>query len=202
VDLKAAHARALADLEEGTAALQKAHERVSELRIMADALERAMQLYDPPVVVEEGRTEAEVLGAIGTSTISGTANESLRLGDILISDEDPSITNLSFGVLRRLARPASTQEVRETISRVGGKDFNRGKDYSQDQVRSALSWLMKSERVVRVSPGTWMIRKPAQPQDDFTPADESAGVIKDQRERALAKDSALAGADLTSQPTG
>jgi hypothetical protein len=197
VDLKAAHARALADMEEATAQLEKARERLSELRSMADALERAMELYDRPVLVVEGRTEAEALGAIGISAVTGTANESLRPGDILISDDEtPSITNLSLSVLRHLARPASTQEVRETIARVGGRD-NLGKDFTQEQVRSALAWLMKSERVVRVSPGTWMIRKPAQPQDDFTPADGSAGVNKDQRERALTKDGALTGADLT-----
>jgi hypothetical protein len=198
LDIKAAHARALADLEEATAQLEKARERCTELRSMADALERAMQLYDPPVVVVEGRTEAETLGAIGISAITGAANESLRLEDILMSDEEaPSITNLSLGVLRHLARPASTQEVRETIARVGIRD-PKGKDFNQEQVRSALAWLMKSERVVRVSPGTWVIRKPAQPQNDFTPADGSAGVTKTSESRALGMDGALAGADLAS----
>jgi hypothetical protein len=120
----------------------------------------------------------------------------------LLAGEPPSIVNFSFGALRYLARPASTQEVRETIAEVGGKEFNQGKDFNQEQVRSALSWLMKSERIVRVSPGTWVIRKPAQPQDDFTPADTSAGVSKTSENDTSTQDGVLTGADLTPQPAG
>jgi hypothetical protein len=179
LDLKAAHARALTDLEEAEEALVTAQQHVSELRSMVDALERAMQLYEPPVLVAEGSTDAKALARSGeTSAAHVTANERLHIADILTPGEARSIVNLSFGALRYLARPASTQEVRETIAKAGGKEFNGGKDFIQEQVRSALAWLMKSERVVRVAPGTWAIPKPALPQDDFTPADMSAGVSK------------------------
>ena len=209
LDLKAAYARALADVEEADAQQRKAEEALmsarlyaADLRTMVNALERAMELYEQPVLGESQEEAEPPTRTRGTSTTNVAVNKSLSIQDILESGEVPSIVNLSYGGLRHLGRPASTQEVRETIAEIGGRDFNDGKDFNQEQVRNALQWLMKSGRVDRVAPGTWAIPKPVQSQDDFTPADTSAGVSKTSESDPSIQVGALTGADLTPQPAG
>jgi hypothetical protein len=80
----------------------------------------------------------------------------------------PSQTDLAFAALHTLARPSLTQEVRERI-------MAAGYGLSQDQVRNALTWLLRSERVARVAPGTWAIPKEMDASNDVAPAAVTAG---------------------------
>ena len=77
MDLKAAHARAHADLEAAEEVLAAARRQVDEIRRMVSALERAIDLYERPVLVVEGQTDTEVLSGVNENdtVIFGEQNQ-------------------------------------------------------------------------------------------------------------------------------
>jgi hypothetical protein len=208
VDLKAAHARALADLEDAMRAeraaenvLVLAREHASEMRSLAEALDRAMTLYDKPAETVEGVSDSAVMREAVYAPASAKPASAENGFRLLYDGQEPSITNLSHNMVQQFARPASTEEVRLAIAKAGGKKYNAGEDFNQDQVRNALQWLMKSGRVERVSPGTWrIVRQPGQPQDDFAPADQSAGASMTVENDTSRQDGVLNGATRFPQP--
>lgn len=165
MDLKAAHARSLADLDDALRAedaaekvLTEARAHTSEMRAMAQALERALNLYEKPVsVVVEGVPEAEIARAAAEASVMPISAESELC--LLYDDEEPTIVNFSFNMLSQLGGQASTQDVCTAIAQAGGKKYNEGEDYDVGQVRSALQWQLKTGRVVRVAPATWRIAR-------------------------------------------
>jgi len=171
MDLRAAHARAVADRDEAHAQVAVAEQSLAERRQKADeldavcaGLERAMEMYDKPPEERAPVTDRPVAGDADVMP----ALAQVDLSAILRAGEDASHTNLAFGALRVSGRPMGTDEIAAVVHRAGY-------DSSHEQIRSGLTWLLKKGRVVRVAPATWaMPREPT--QDDFTPAAGAAGV--------------------------
>lgn len=153
MDIKAALARAVAELEEAEAQAAAIQERVRELQAIRDGLQLAMDRYDPEVgdrtVSSEidGTTTASEAAAETRAPLPGIPRANSETGELSQSD-------LSFAVVTAVGRPVETTEVRNLLN-------DAGWTFTQEQVRSALTYLFRSERIIRVAQGTWALPKPA-----------------------------------------
>jgi hypothetical protein len=157
MDIKAVLARAAAELEEAEVQAAAIQARVQDLRAMRDGLQLAMDKYDPA----DGSISAT--SQVGEIAVAGDGEDGgvqLPLGiptpDSVAGERSQS--DLAMDVVSALARPTETVEVRNLLKAAGW-------NYSQEQVRSALTYLLRTERIIRVAPGTWALPKPAVEDD-------------------------------------
>jgi hypothetical protein len=145
--------RASKDLEEAEAQLAAAEGRVAELKTIRDGLRFALQRYGQTQAAEAVKPKAE------EPTLRPA-----RAGKPL----DGTIGDMVLAVLGDAGRPLATVEVREMIN-ASGRRLNR------EQVRSALHYLVRKDRISRVGPGLWTLPGERRPTTDFGPADSAAG---------------------------
>jgi hypothetical protein len=169
MDTKAILARVTADLEVATAELQVAQEKVDRLRVIFDGLQLAVEEYETPPTAQQTTAQTQE----DTAENSGRRDEELHrsslpgVPDRSAKGEAVSQVDLAIAALTALRRPASTHEVQEKIAAAGY-------DRSHDQVRGALTWLLKTRRVERVAPGTWTLPKTT-PQNEPVPLTGGGG---------------------------
>ncbi len=171
MDVRAALARATAELANAEADLRSAQERADRLRTIRAGLELAVETYERPsedtgTGVDQMRVRADPAQPAEKAVrydLPGIPAPSPRR-------KQPSYTDLTRAALSDLAGPASTREISDRIVAAG---YNKHKP---EQIRNALTWLLTKERVKRVAPGTWVLPEEVRIQDDFTPTDSTAGV--------------------------
>lgn len=149
MDVRAALARAIAELAGAEAELRSAQERVDQLRTIRDGLELAVERY---VSDQDGVAAREIERAIRPScaaTAAG-ASENGSTASPLAQSESGSPMEISYDALETLSGPASTDEVHS-------KAVESGHPLNREQVRNALTYLRKIGRIERVAPGTWVI---------------------------------------------
>lgn len=162
-DTKAVLARVTADLEVATAELQVAQEKVNRLRVIFEGLQLAVEEYETPPTAHQTTAQKQE----DSPESSDRRDEELHrpslpgIPDGSGEGEAVSQVDLAIAALTALRRPASTHEVQEKIAAAGY-------DRSHEQVRGALTWLLKTHRVVRVAPGTWTLPKTTS-QDEPVP---------------------------------
>lgn len=150
MDTKAILVRVSADLETARAELHVAEEKVARLEAMHDGLQLAMAEYEASSDAQDATSgEPDKLGETAED-VQKVAGQGLPgLTDRHVRNE-VSHADLSLAALRAIGRPASTNEIRDRM-------VNAGYLRSREQVRGALSWLLKTGRVKRVAPGTWAL---------------------------------------------
>jgi hypothetical protein len=152
MDLEEALQRASVELEEAEAQLRATEARVKELQTIRDGLRFALARYGKRLVHDSdqivGREQEMVAGKPGQDA----EMESPRVQGVPLASqvEGSSQADRTFGALRELGGKAATHEVR-------GKLVAAGYSYSQEQVRSALTYLMRMDRIKRIAPGMWEI---------------------------------------------
>lgn len=168
--------RASADLEEAEAQLRAAEGRVAELRTIRDGLRFAVQRY--------GDTKAAPVAAPEPAAAVRSA-----------ATDEVSQTGLVFNALASIGRPAKTKEVHTKV-------LTAGRDYTFEQVRGALGYLLRKKRIKRVGTALWEIPAAPPPPQSFTPAVEATGVNQAGEGYAATQVEAFTGADLNSHPAG
>lgn len=197
MDMRAALARATAELTRAEADLRSAQERVDRLRTIRAGLELAVEAYEKPMVDAAAsaddlrvRVDSEqVTERPVRRDLPGIPPPSSRR-------KPPSFTDLSIASLTDLGRPALTREISDRSIAAG---YSKAKP---EQTRNALTWLLSKGRVMRVAPGTWALpEEEPGAEDDFTPA-EAAGVSTTGENGHSSQSHVLARADLAPQPAG
>lgn len=162
MDLKAAHARALAELEQAEAQYRAAQERVRKLEAARDGLEVAIEMYDSgeasdhlSVSTEPDEPSADSAGAHGCLFDQDRDRKaSLRrlpgIPDPPAVDGKPTQVEIAFAAVDESGKAITTNGVRDRLSAAGYV-------LKYDQVRGALSWLEKQDRILRVGPGVWAL---------------------------------------------
>lgn len=169
MDMRAALARATAELASAENDLHLAQERVDRLRTIQAGLELAVETYEHPLADHGAAVDQLNVRVEPTQTGQEPARQNLPgISAPSKRGPKPSHTDLAFAALKALQRPAATHEVRE-------RDGAAGYPLSQNQVRNALTWLLRSGRVIRVAPGTWAIAEETPVPNDFPPAVGTAG---------------------------
>ena len=140
--------RADAELAAAETELQAAQQRVTELRTIQQGVRLALQRYgrgSTVVPAAERATPGEDAAAMATSKTPQSIREagSHRRSEVNQSD-------LCIETLEEFARPASSADVRERLRQ-------RGHEYDPEQIRATFAYLLRKERVVRVSPGVWAL---------------------------------------------
>jgi hypothetical protein len=151
--------RATADLEQSEREyrliqqrLEDARSRVEELRAMRDGARMLLERYGddkPP----DGGSDLGELSSLSVIT-------------------EVSQTDLCEKELRELGRPATTREIHERLSAAGYK-------FNFEQVRSALGYLKRKDRVERAGPATWQFPRTRE-AENFAPVTTPNG---DERSR-------------------
>jgi hypothetical protein len=170
--------RATADLEEAEAQLRAAEGRVMELRTIRDGLRFAVQRYG----------NMPVLGTAPTTSESSADSARLRDGETEISQ-----TDRVFNTLEGIGRPAKSHEVHAKVQAAGY-------DYSFEQVRSALGYLLRKKRIKRVGKALWEVPAAWPSPPSFAPAVETAGAGQAGEGYAARQVDAFTGAGLNSHP--
>ncbi len=148
--------RATADLTEAEAALAAAEGRVAELQTIRDGLKYALQRYGQAEVAEAGKPKADRGEAPAAAVVSTEKPLTGSYGD------------MALAVLREAGRPLSTAEVREAINA-------RGQNLNREQVRGAVHYLVRRDRISRVGPGLWILPDASKSATSFGPASSAAG---------------------------
>jgi hypothetical protein len=170
MDMRAGLARVTAELTIAEADLRSVQERVDRLRTIREGLLLAVETYEKPLADTGGALDQLSVDVDPAQSAEKPTRQDLPgIPAPSTRRRAPSQTDLSLAALRVLGGPASTREIRDRIIAAGYK-------HKPEQIRSALTWLLTKERVERVAPGTWALPGEAPPQDDFTPAADTAGV--------------------------
>ena len=169
--------RAVSELEDAQAMLRAAQGRVRELETIRDGLQFAVARYD-----KQPHRDREQMGPADETdqiTVDGGAGPvSAPPGDPEVADtvpsdprgadtvpsapdilgqaphaEPPSQSALTLAALKALGGEAATHQVR-------GRLVAAGYTYDQEQVRNALTYLTRRNRVRRVAPGMWALPTP------------------------------------------
>lgn len=204
MDIRSTYARAVADLEKTEARLQEVQARVNELRAIRDGLKLALERYEKPLEDQGAAVEhlsVERAQADGTaprrSTSRTPAKRKRRAKGKTVRQ-----TDLALAALKELGEPASTHAVLNSVNATGATGPT-GQPFTYDQIRGALTWLLRQDKVERPAPATWALPTEEAPsQDDFTPAAGAAGVSKAGENGHSTQDGVLIGADLSPQPAG
>ena len=146
--------RATADLERSEQEyrqmqqrLEDSRSRVEELRAMRDGARKLVERYGDDKSADEGSDLGELA----------------RLGVIT----EVSQTDLCEKELRELGRPATTREMHERL-------IAAGYTFDFEQVRSALGYLKRKNRVERVGPATWQSPRTREAKS-FAPVTDATG---------------------------
>jgi hypothetical protein len=165
VDLEKMVAQATTDLEAAEAQLHAAQQRVEELRTIRDGLRLGMERYgsaelgsaDVHGTATYGVTGASSTVTAGSTRVTVTSARRRRPAKRRPAARRPnpevSQTELCITALKDFAKPASTTEIRERLN-------EGGHQYDAEQIRSALAYLLRRERVVRLGsgvPGVWTL---------------------------------------------
>jgi hypothetical protein len=176
MDLEEMLARATAELEAAEAEYRAAQQRLDDLRTMREGMRLAMERYGPatPENANSGAAAGQPVNgtAQGSEPTAGanvkqtahgqahgvlaapkrTAASTRRPKRRTARRQKPAAnqTDICIAALAEFGRAASNAEIRERLS-------EQGHNFDAEQVRSAFSYLMRRERVVRVQPGVWAL---------------------------------------------
>jgi hypothetical protein len=148
MDIKAALARAKAELDDAEAQFKAAQERMRKLEAVRDGLELAVDMYELDEAGAEGQEDRDTT----ESTESGSVQLRRLPGipDPPAVDGKPAQVDIAYAAVKERG-----EEIATTAVRVRAADA--GYPLKYDQVRGALTWLEKQERIVRVAPGVWAL---------------------------------------------
>jgi hypothetical protein len=162
VDLDEMLERASADLERAESDFRAAQERMAaaqrhmdELRAMRDGALRLVERY--------GHAAPIALAADSGGAVDVLSVKREQAAPPETTQEEPQ-TERVMELFREYGTSLTTKKVGEKLP-----------DLSTDQVRSALGYLKRKKRLVRVGPATWRL-PPEDATTDFTPATGAAGV--------------------------
>jgi hypothetical protein len=152
VDFEEMFTRATAELDVAETKLQAAQQRVEELRTIRDGMRLAMERYGPAKPSPPGQDEPEgTKGAsTGTKVTAGTKRRTVRRRQTGRPAPEVSQTDLCIVTLTEFGRPTSTTEIRDRL-------LENGHSYNPEQIRSALAYLLRQNRVERVTNGVWAL---------------------------------------------
>jgi hypothetical protein len=162
VDLDEMLKHASSDLERAESDFRAAQERMAtaqrhmdELRAMRDGARMLVERYGHAVPAAPA---ADTGGAVDVPSVkrAGAAPPE-------VTQEVPQ-TERVMGLFREYGTSLTTKQVGEKLP-----------DLTPDQARSALGYLKRKRRLVRVGPATWRL-PPEAAVTDFTPATGAAGV--------------------------
>jgi hypothetical protein len=150
MDLDDMLSRADNELAAAEAELEAAQQRVAELRTIQQGVRLALQRYGRgSTVVHVPAAEQTTPGDDATAKATSRTPQGIRqAGSHPKSEVNQS--DLCIETLQEFARPASSAEVRERLRQ-------RGHEYDPEQIRATFAYLLRKERVVRVSPGVWAL---------------------------------------------
>src|ERR1700733_5364241 len=136
MDLKAALARAKAELDEAEAQFLAAQERMSKLEQVRDGIQLAVDLYEVPEPEDhEHALSAEPEEPGGPEDAGDTPLRRLPgIPDPPPHDGKPSQVDLARAAMEEFGGRATTNEVRSRVEAAGYF-------YKYDQIRGALNWL-------------------------------------------------------------
>lgn len=157
LDIDAALTRVAAELEEVSAQYEAVAAHLRELETMRDGLQLARERYGVSSHDRGTASEQEQVRVIleGAATEEDAATAA-ALPVASVGGKPPSFTAISFAALEALGGRAATNEVRDR-AQAGGHKINH------EQTRNALIYLLRSERIRRVSPGVWEIPRSPSP---------------------------------------
>jgi hypothetical protein len=145
------------DLEAAEAELQGVTRRVEGLRY---AIKYAQQAKSEALA-----RQADSPAQPAPTPQETTGGERLGIG---ITDVGP--TRVCEVVLREAEGTLKTQVIRERMNAVGGREF------TPDQAKGALNYLLRKGRVERVGTALWRMPRAQVPSEDFTPTVGTMGV--------------------------
>ena len=154
MDLEQMLTRATAELESAEVELQAAQQRVEELRTIQQGIQLAIQRYGHTVAQPAPTVaDAAVVSNPGDDGARATNDPSMssRVPETVVhARSDWRHSDLCLEALREFGRPASSTEIRERLSQ-------RGHQFTAEQTRGTMAYLLRKQRVVRTAPGVWTL---------------------------------------------
>lgn len=155
MDLSQIRRTAAANLESAEAELEALQQRVEELRIVVQGLDLAEKLYSDPGVVpptSDGNKRPDLQirdrSSAQATSYAIEVKPAAELG-IQVKTEIPQ-SDLCLAALKDFDQPVSSAQIRERLN-------HQGYEFNAEQIRGAMAYLLRKDRVVRTSPGMWAV---------------------------------------------